>query len=126
MGPETLADLDTRLVPVYVPPPDPNPLLPKLARACLAAVALACVAAAALLLGASQGNTAPVAVLYAALAVVAAALMRLPEPWLGHGLTGHLMLMALSSDLRAGDHLTITLIDATGCRIAGDFVVRAR
>ena len=29
------------------------------------------------------------------------------------------MLMALSSDLRAGDHLTITLIDATGCRIAG-------
>ena len=38
----------------------------------------------------------------------------------------HLMLMALSSDLRAGDHLTITLIDATGCRIAGDFVVRAR
>ena len=96
MGPETLADLDTRLVPVHVPPPDPSPLLPKLARACLAAVALACAAAAGLLLVASQGNTAPVAVLYMALAVVAAALMRLPAPWLGHGLTGHLMLVALT------------------------------
>jgi hypothetical protein len=96
MGPETLADLDTRLVPVHVPPPGPSPLLPKLARACLAAVALACAAAAGLLLVASQGNTAPVAVLYMALAVVAAALMRLPAPWLGHGLTGHLMLVALT------------------------------
>jgi copper(I)-binding protein len=38
----------------------------------------------------------------------------------------HLMLMALSADLRAGDHLTITLIEETGCRIAGDFLVRAR
>ncbi len=38
----------------------------------------------------------------------------------------HLMLMALQSTLRAGDHVTITLVDETGCRIAGDFVVRAR
>ena len=37
----------------------------------------------------------------------------------------HLMLMALKSALQAGDHVTITLTDETGCRIAGDFVVRA-
>jgi copper(I)-binding protein len=36
----------------------------------------------------------------------------------------HLMLMAVKSALRAGDHVTITLLDETGCRIAADFVVR--
>jgi copper(I)-binding protein len=38
----------------------------------------------------------------------------------------HLMLMKLKKTPKAGDHVTITLIDASGCRIAGDFVVRAR
>ncbi|MFO1265436.1 MAG: copper chaperone PCu(A)C [Rubrivivax sp.] len=38
----------------------------------------------------------------------------------------HLMLMALRAVPRAGDHVTITLIDEAGCRIAGDFVVRAQ
>lgn len=38
----------------------------------------------------------------------------------------HLMLMALRSTPRAGDHITITLVDESGCRIAGDFVVRAQ
>ncbi|MCC7461495.1 MAG: copper chaperone PCu(A)C [Gammaproteobacteria bacterium] len=37
----------------------------------------------------------------------------------------HLMLMALRSALQPGDHVTITLTDETGCRVAGDFVVRA-
>lgn len=38
----------------------------------------------------------------------------------------HLMLMDVKTALKAGDHVTITLIDGSGCRIAGDFVVRAR
>lgn len=38
----------------------------------------------------------------------------------------HLMLMKLKKVPKAGDHVTITLTDASGCRIAGDFVVRAR
>ncbi len=96
MGPETLAELDPRALPVRSPPPAPDPLLPALARACLAVVALACVAGAGLVLAASRADTVPVAVLYAALAVVAAALMRLPDGWLGHGLTGLLMLLVLT------------------------------
>jgi copper(I)-binding protein len=38
----------------------------------------------------------------------------------------HLMLMGMKAALKAGDHVTITLIDDSGCRIAGDFSVRAR
>jgi len=38
----------------------------------------------------------------------------------------HLMLMGMKVALKAGDHVTITLIDDSGCRIAGDFTVRAR
>lgn len=38
----------------------------------------------------------------------------------------HLMLMGMKAALKVGDHVTITLIDETGCRIAGDFSVRAR
>jgi copper(I)-binding protein len=37
----------------------------------------------------------------------------------------HLMLMAMKAALKAGDHVTITLTDESGCRIAGDFTVRA-
>ena len=96
MGPETLADLDPRQAPVRMPSPSASPLLPGLARACLAAVALACVAAAGLVLLAGGGDSAPVAVLYFALAAVAAALMRLPGAWLGHGLTGLLTLLTLT------------------------------
>ena len=96
MGPETLADLDPRPAPVRSPSPSVNPLVPSLARACLAAVALACLAAAGLMLLAAEGSAAPVGVLYAALAAVAAALMRLPDTWLGHGLTGLLMLVTLT------------------------------
>jgi copper(I)-binding protein len=38
----------------------------------------------------------------------------------------HLMLMRMKVALKAGDHVTITLIDDSGCHIAGDFSVRAR
>jgi periplasmic copper chaperone A len=38
----------------------------------------------------------------------------------------HLMLMGTKVALKVGDHVTITLIDDSGCRIAGDFSVRAR
>lgn len=38
----------------------------------------------------------------------------------------HLMLMALRATPKAGDHVTITLTDERGCRIAGDFVVRVQ
>ena len=38
----------------------------------------------------------------------------------------HLMLMGPKSALRAGDHVTITLVDDTGCRVNGDFSVQTR
>jgi len=38
----------------------------------------------------------------------------------------HLMLTDVKAALKAGDRVTITLIDETGCRAAGDFVVRPR
>ncbi len=96
MGPETLADLDPRPAPVSSPPPSPPGQLPQMTRAFMAATALACLAGAALLWLTAQGDVAPVAVLYAMLAVVAAALMRLPQDWLGRGLTALLMLVALT------------------------------
>ena len=36
----------------------------------------------------------------------------------------HLMLMGMKVAVKPGDHVTITLIDDDGCRIAGDFTVR--
>jgi copper(I)-binding protein len=38
----------------------------------------------------------------------------------------HLMLTGMKAALKSGDHVTITLIDDDGCRVAGDFTVQAR